>query len=63
MTGEFPAQGYSNADNVSIWWRHHGFAISLTVNTTDNDGASVSGDAAAAAAVTAATRAEVWVWK
>ena len=23
--GEFPAQMASNADNVSIWWRHHGF--------------------------------------
>ena len=22
-TGEFPAQGASNAENVSIWWRHH----------------------------------------
>ena len=24
-TGEFPAQMASNAENVSIWWRHHGF--------------------------------------
>ena len=23
MTGEFPAQRVSNAENVSIWWRHH----------------------------------------
>ena len=23
-TGEFPAQMDSNAENVSIWWRHHG---------------------------------------
>ena len=23
VTGEFPAQKASNADNVSIWWRHH----------------------------------------
>ena len=22
-TGEFPAQSLSNAENVSIWWRHH----------------------------------------
>ena len=22
-TGEFPAQNASNAENVSIWWRHH----------------------------------------
>ena len=24
FTGEFPAQKASNAENVSIWWRHHG---------------------------------------
>ena len=23
VTGEFPAQKLSNAENVSIWWRHH----------------------------------------
>ena len=23
MTGEFPAQMASNAENVFIWWRHH----------------------------------------
>ena len=23
VTGEFPAQMSSNAENVSIWWRHH----------------------------------------
>ena len=22
-TGEFPAQRASNAENVTIWWRHH----------------------------------------
>ena len=26
-TGEFPAQMVSNAENVSIWWRHHGETI------------------------------------
>ena len=25
-TGEFPAQMASYAENVSIWWRHHGFS-------------------------------------
>ena len=25
VTGEFPAEMASNAENVSIWWRHHGF--------------------------------------
>ena len=24
-TGEFPAQRASNAENVSMWWRHHDF--------------------------------------
>ena len=23
VTGEFPAEMASNAENVSIWWRHH----------------------------------------
>ena len=23
VTGEFPAQRDSNAENASIWWRHH----------------------------------------
>ena len=26
-TGEFPAQMASNAENASIWWRHHGITI------------------------------------
>ena len=26
-TGEFSAQMASNAENVSIWWRHHGSAL------------------------------------
>ena len=26
MTGEFPAQMASNAENISIWWRHHDHA-------------------------------------
>ena len=28
VTDEFPAQMTSNADNVSIWWRHHDNALS-----------------------------------
>ena len=27
-TGEFPAQMASNAENVSIRWRHHGYFVS-----------------------------------
>ena len=31
-TGEFPAQMASNAENVSIWWRHHAkITFSITV--------------------------------
>ena len=26
-TGEFPAQMANNAENVSIWWHHHGNAL------------------------------------
>ena len=26
VTGEFPAQMASNAENVSIWWRHHTYS-------------------------------------
>ena len=29
VTGEFPAQRASNAENVSIWWRQHGEPCSL----------------------------------
>ena len=28
VTGEFPAQRASKAENVSIWWRHHGILFS-----------------------------------
>ena len=26
VTGEFPAHMASNAENASIWWRHHDIA-------------------------------------
>ena len=29
-TGEVPAQMSSNAETVSIWWRHHGICLSCT---------------------------------
>ena len=32
-TGEFPAQMVSNAENVSIWWRHH---VAILPNSKDN---------------------------
>ena len=28
VNGEFPTQRASNAENVSIWWRHHVFSLS-----------------------------------
>ena len=34
VTGEFPAQKTSNAENVSIWWRRHGFT-KLSLITAD----------------------------
>ena len=27
VTGEFPAQRASNAENISIWWRHNNVTI------------------------------------
>ena len=33
-TGEFPTQRASNAENVSIWWRHHGEKEFLHINLT-----------------------------
>ena len=30
-TGEFPTQMASNAENVSIWWRHHGIIIDRVI--------------------------------
>ena len=32
-TGEFPAQMASNAENVSIWWRHHVRDPPITVDS------------------------------
>ena len=32
VTGEFPAQMSSNAENVSIWWRHHAIEQSSVEN-------------------------------
>ena len=37
VTREFPAQMASNAENVSIWWRHHAvpqYALIITHNVT-----------------------------
>ena len=31
VTGEFPAQMASNAENVSIWWRHHGMGMLVSL--------------------------------
>ena len=37
VTGEFPAQMASNAENVSIWWRHHGGG-DIKCRCVDKDG-------------------------
>ena len=34
IAGEFPAQRASNAENDSIWWRHHVMALTSQHNTT-----------------------------
>ena len=31
-TGEFPVQMASNAENVSIWWRHHSCIVAIFVS-------------------------------
>ena len=31
FTGEFPAQRASNAENVSIWWRHHALECGASI--------------------------------
>ena len=31
VTGDFPAQMASNAENVSIWWRHHAVAEGINI--------------------------------
>ena len=35
MTGGFPPQRASNAENSSIWWRHHGFVTYLPLYNYD----------------------------
>ena len=36
-TGEFPAQRASNAENVSIWWRHHESILYSVPSPLDNE--------------------------
>ena len=33
VTGEFPAQRANNAENVSVWWRHHDIPMVLAADT------------------------------
>ena len=35
VTGEFPAQRASNAENISIWWRHHEMTILARLSFSD----------------------------
>ena len=36
MTREFPSQRASNAENVSIWWRHHVQSVQVYARFTGN---------------------------
>ena len=42
VTDEFPAQMASNAENVSIWWRHHGQLLCLQIDSLAPVGAKPS---------------------
>ena len=39
VTGEFPAQRTSNAENVSIWWRHHQNSHSAVISKQSDSAA------------------------
>ena len=45
-TGEFPAQMASNAENVSIWWRHHGYRAFCEISKPNHMGLESSGNSA-----------------
>ena len=36
VTGEFYSQKASNAEDVSLWWRHHGLGLVPQVSDCDN---------------------------
>ena len=40
FTGEFPAQMASNAEKVSIWWRHHVKPLCLLIATATRQAAT-----------------------
>ena len=40
VTGEFPAQRASNAENVCIWWRHHVMNIQMAGSCSPRVGAA-----------------------
>ena len=35
VTGEFPSQKASNAENLSVWWRHHGQSYRRLLKTSE----------------------------
>ena len=41
-SGEFPAQMASNAENVSIWWRHHAISVRQQKRSGDSTCAIIS---------------------
>ena len=42
VTGEFPTQKASNAENVSIWWRHHAKVTFYCIQQKKNIGHTVT---------------------
>ena len=38
VTGGFPSQRASNAENVSIWWHHHDYPLCHTINHLESQG-------------------------
>ena len=44
VIGEFPSQRTSNAENVFIWWRHHGWVWSIATHGHTNHRINVTGD-------------------
>ena len=55
-TGEFPAQMASNAENVSICWRHHGVIILVSSSGTNKSLTSITLQNKSARSTTTTTR-------
>ena len=63
VIGEFPAQMSSNAENVSIWWRHHELLLAPDSGVNFTISAAVSGSVwylASIADCSAVCACEIW---